>query len=156
MTTSRAVRHGRQFFKRPLVQQDAKDDGNRTASWAVATFDFDDDGGATGDHGLGVEIPANAVIVGGFVDVLTTFASPTADTATIGIEAGTADLVAAVDIADVGNPWDAGLQDVIPARTAATNIKVGTSPVEIIVDIGVEDITAGKFIVGVEYTISGS
>lgn len=139
-----------------VLLPDGKVDGHRIAQYAVATFDFAEHGGGTGDIGLGVSIPANAVILDGFYDVLTTFASPTSDAATVGLEAGTADLIAAVDIADVGNPWDAGRHDLIPDNTAANTVKVGTSPVQLIVDIGVEGITAGKAIFVVRYIITGA
>jgi hypothetical protein len=130
-------------------------DGRRIKQEIVGTFDFAELGGAVGDIGLGVSLPANALITGGYCEVLTTFSSPTTDDATVGIEAGTADLIAAVAIDDGGTPWTAGIKAIIPVQTAATAIKVGTAAVELIVDIGVEDITVGRFIVVVEYTITG-
>jgi hypothetical protein len=147
---------GRELKQRALNVPDTVGDGRRVKQEVVATFDFDAGQGlATGDTTIGV-IPANALITGGYAEVLTTFTSPTADAATIGLEAGAADLIAAVDIADVGNPWDAGVQALIPVQTAATAIKVGTSDVGLIVDVGVEAITAGKVIFVVEYTITGT
>lgn len=145
---------GRTLSQRSVAMPDGYGDGRRIKQEVIATFDFADLGGAVGDHGLGVALPANALITGGYCEVLTTFESPTADAATLGIEAGTADLIAAVDIADGGNPWAAGVKAIIPVQTAATAIKVGTAEVELIVDIGVEDITQGKFVVVVEYTIT--
>jgi len=145
---------GKELLQRAINVPDSVGDGRRVKQEVVATFDFDAGHGlVTGDTIIGT-IPANALITGGYVEVLTTFTSPTADTATIGIEAGTADLVVAVAIA-TGTPWDAGVQAMVPVQTAATAIKVGTADVGLIVDVGVEAITAGKFIVVVEYTITG-
>jgi hypothetical protein len=43
----------------------------------------------------------------------------------------------------------------IPDGTGATTIKVGTTPVELILDISGQVVTAGKAIFVVEYTITG-
>jgi hypothetical protein len=148
---------GVSVLKRPFVQvNEKKDDGQRGLQTAVATYDFDELGGVVGDIGLGVSIPANAVIWDGFYDVITTFTTAGADAGTIGLEAGTADLVAAVAVSGVGDVWDAGVQDIIADGTAANAVKVGTSAVELIVDVGGQAVTAGKAIFVVRYIITGA
>ena len=73
-------------------------------------------------------IPDNSIIVGGFVDVITTFAGNGDDSSTIsiGLNSGV-DVVAAVAIKDGGNPWDAGLHDVIPDSTGSTALKLSAA-----------------------------
>ncbi len=122
------------------------------------TYDFAVLGGAISAINLGDLrdlIPDNAVVMGGFVDVLTTCVSAT-DAATIALSIeGADDVVAAKAISAAGDDWDAGLQDIIPARTLATMFKT-TADRRIVVTIAVEALTAGKFEVTVEYRISNS
>jgi len=70
------------------------------------------------------DIPDNAIILDGMVDVLTTFSDDDGDASTISIGVNTGvDLVAAIAISDGSDPWDAGLQAIIPLGTAATAVK---------------------------------
>lgn len=70
-------------------------------------------------HPLGAFIPDNAIIVGGFIDVIETLTSNSAnDAATIAIHVqGADDIVAAISIA-TGTIWDAGLRGVLPGNFA--------------------------------------
>jgi len=148
--------NGRDLAQRDLNVPDAKVDGRRITQAVVASYDFAEHGGAIGDIGLGEAIPANAVIHRVWYDVLTTFTTAAADAGTIGLEAGAADLVTAVAVSDVGDPWDAGLHEGIPDGTMANAVKVGTDPVQLIVDVAVQVVTAGKVIFYVEYSITGA
>ena len=110
-----------------------------------ATYDFAADGGAVSTIDLGITVPDNTIIIDGAVDVVTTCTSA-ADTATIAIQALAAnDLVTAIAINNAGNPWDAGLHNMIPnSATAADWVKM-TSAITIKVVIAVQAVTAGKF-----------
>lgn len=120
---------------------------------AKATFDPT---GITGHrtiaaHALGVKIPNNAIIIGGFIEVLETFTSAT-DAATIAVHANAAnDIVSAVAIS-TGTPWDAGLRAIVPKSNTpeSTAIKL-TAEREITVTVAVEALTAGKANIYVEW-----
>jgi hypothetical protein len=122
---------------------------------ARATYDFSSDGGAIGAIGLGVTLPDNAVVIGGFVDVITTATSATdAGTGAISVQSAD-DIVAAIAISDGSNPWDAGLQAIVPKSNTpeSTGIKL-TADREITFTIAVEAFTAGKFEVFLHYVQS--
>jgi hypothetical protein len=94
--------------------------GKVTAAQLVAATS----GVAKGIFGA-TSVPDNAIIVGGFVDVLVTFAGDGDDSSTISIGLNSAvDVVAAVAIKDGGNPWDAGLHDILPDSTGSTALKL--------------------------------
>ena len=122
---------------------------------AVAVFEVDEtlDGGlAADDYELDVVLPANAIIVGGVVDVVKTFTSEN-DTATIAISLVEAnDIVAAKAIGAEGDVWDAGLQAIIPKANTpeSTGIKLAADT-PVTVTVGVEALTAGKFILYLDY-----
>ena len=120
-----------------------------------ATWDFAVDGGAISAIDIDAQLPDNAIIVGGFVDVITTLTSAT-DAATVAIHAQTAnDIVAAIAISNGGNPWDAGLKAIIPKANTpeSTGIKL-TAARDITVTIAVEAVTAGKFNLFLDYVLS--
>lgn len=138
---------------------------------AVATYaPSAGDSGAAGSHGTGVYLPANAVIMNVWYDVVTTFTSATdAATIALGYTGSTAAFTAALAISDASNIWDAGLHatkignfsldgnsltqiDMAAAR-AATYAKV-TAEKQILVTNAVETLTAGKINIYVEYVIS--
>ena len=77
-------------------------------------------------HLEGNSIPDNSIIYQVLIDVTTTFAGDVDDGSTIkiGIEDQDNDVVAAVAISDMGNPWDAGIQAGIPVGTAASAFKL--------------------------------
>ena len=114
---------------------------------AEVEYDFAVDGGAGGSinlramNALGGVIPAGAVIMGGYVDVITPFTTGSAATLAINSEAA-GDIVAAAVVS--GAPWStAGRKSVIPAFTGATAVKT-TVARSIVGTIAVGTITAGK------------
>lgn len=114
----------------------------------VARFSFDPAGTpghrTIGAHGLGVTIPDNAIVCGGFVDVDVTHTSAT-DAATIALSVqGANDIVSAVAISNGANPWDAGLHAIIPKANTpeTTGIKL-TAAREVTATVAVEALTGG-------------
>ena len=80
--------------------------------WAKAEYDFAVDGGAISAIGLGVTIPDNAIVTGGFVEVVTTCTSSD-DSGTMALHIQTAnDLVTATAISAGTNIWDAGIHSI--------------------------------------------
>jgi hypothetical protein len=131
-------------------------DGLHAHRVARATYDFAVDGGAIGTIGLGVTLPDNAIITRAWYEVITTLTSST-DAATVAIGLPVDDvggIVAAIAISDVSNPWDAGLHEAIQDGTVANFSTKTTAAREISIDIAVEALTAGKFIVFCEYVVS--
>lgn len=110
-----------------------------------ARYDFAVDGGAVGAINLlpaGAELPAGAVILGGFLDVITPLTSGGAATVSVNAEAA-GDLVAAAAIA--GAPWStAGRKSLVPAFTGATTVKT-TAARNIAATVGTAALTAGVF-----------
>jgi len=128
-------------------------DGLQARRVARATYDFAEHAGAQGAIGLGVTLPDNAVAVRAWYEVLTTLES-SGDLATIAISAeGANDIVTATAINAGGDVWDAGFHEAIQDGTIAAAIKTSAAK-EITATIAVEDVTAGKFIVFVEYVVS--
>ncbi len=123
------------------------------------TYDFAVLGGAISAINLGDLrdlIPDNGVVLGGFVDVLTTLTTAGGDAGTVAISVeGADDIVAAIAVNNGANPWDAGLQDIVPDRTAANMVKT-TAERRVVVTIAGQVVTAGKFEVTLEYQISNS
>jgi hypothetical protein len=143
---------------------------------AVAVFDTagNDSSGVANTtvavHGLGVYLPAKAIIINAWTDVVTTFTSATS-AATIALKAeGTGDLVAAIAINSGSSRWNAGIGGCLPgsyaeatvagdsalldaARKAGSYVKT-TAVREITAIVGVEALTAGKMNIYLEYVIS--
>lgn len=114
-----------------------------------------------GDVILGV-LPDGFIITNAFIDVITTFASPTGvDNATIALGAvANGDLVAAIAISDASNVWDAGIRGTLVtapnmgadaahdsaletiALFAATKLKT-TADRAILANIAVDTLSAG-------------
>jgi hypothetical protein len=120
---------------------------------ARATYDFAEHGGAIGAIGLGVSIPDNAIVCGGFVDVTATCTTAGNDAGTMAISIQQADdIVAAVAVNDGNNPWDAGLHAIVPKANTpeSTGIKL-TAAREITATISTQAFTAGKFTVFLYY-----
>lgn len=132
----------------------ATDDALSNLRVARATYDFAVNGGDISAIGLGVTIPDNAIIVGGFYDVITTHTS-SGDSATLAIHVeGANDIVNAVAIG-TGTPWDAGQRAIIPKATTPESTAVKTSAArEITVTIAVEAVTAGKFVLFLFFIVS--
>lgn len=118
-------------------------DGLGSLRVARATFDATA-GKAIAAYGLGVTIPDNAVVVGGFVQVGTTFTSAT-DAATIAISVeGANDVVSALAISNVANRWDAGKQSIVPKANTPESTGIAlTAAREITATVAVEALTAG-------------
>jgi hypothetical protein len=125
--------------------EDVYADGIGLARIAKATYDFGTDGGSAGAIDLGVNIPANSIIMGGIVDVVTTCTTAGTDAGTGAISVESADdIVAAVAVSDGTNPWDQGLHAIIPVMTAGSAVKT-TAAAAITFTIATQDFTAGKF-----------
>ena len=103
-------------------------------------------------HTLGVTIPDSAIIIGGLLEVLTTFTSAN-DTATIAFSVEAADdIVPAVAIDNVSNPWDVGKHVVEPEIGTAESSSIKTSAARAVTaTVGVQALTAGKAIVFLYY-----
>lgn len=108
-----------------------------------AVYDFAVDGGAAGaitlrsDSSLGNELPANAVVTGGYIDVETACLS---GTGTMAIAAeGAGDILAATAQAGL----TVGRKSVVPAGTGATAVKT-TAKRNLVLTIATAAFTAGK------------
>lgn len=110
--------------------------------WARGRYDFSVDGGAIGSIVISAEkIPANAVILGGLVEV---------DTAVVGAGAslalqveGAGDIIAAAAVS--GAPWSTtGRKSIIPVFTGATSLKT-TQARDIVAVVSAAVLTAGVF-----------
>ena len=106
---------------------------------------------AIGQHYLGVTLPDNALVVGGGVEVLTTFTDGADDSATLALSIqGANDLVTATAISAGGAIWDAGNRDIVPDNTGSTAIKLSAAR-ELLVTIADDQISAGKMRVWLLY-----
>lgn len=119
---------------------------------AKAQYDFSVDGGAisTITPAKNAIIPSKAIILGGIIDVLTTFVGATA-TISIGTSAGSsaASLKAATAVAS----YTAGLLAVVPVFTAATMVKMSAAG-QVTLTIATAALTAGKANVIIAYVMS--
>jgi len=134
---------------------------------------------AFGAVSTGIQIPAGALITGGYIDVKTTFQSldtigGNVDAATIAFSSGVgaADLFAATAISTAttwsanstysvlaGTPaigsnastLDAGTAAILQARVGASVIEVGTSSTTVTMTVAVDPLTAGKLDLYVTY-----
>ena len=131
-------------------------EGTTRLKSAAGEYDFAVDGGAvstitlrsaTGDV-LGNDIPAGAVIEGGYIEVDTVLTSGGAPTVAVASEAA-GDLQAAAAIS--GAPWSTtGRKSITPAFTGATTVKT-TVRRSLAMTIATATLTAGKFRVVVWY-----
>jgi hypothetical protein len=140
-------------FTLPADQRGASD-GLGSLMVARATFDPSANTAqrAVAAHDLGVTIPDNALVVGGFIEVLTTFTSAN-DSATIAISVNSAnDIVTATAISAGGNIWDAGKQAIVPKANTpeSTGIKL-TAARAITATVAVQALTAGKATIWLYY-----
>jgi hypothetical protein len=137
-------------------QDDATADGLLVKRTVRATYDFAAEGGAVSTIGLGVTLPDNAIITRSWYEVITTLTS-SGDNATIAIGLPTDDvggIVAAIAIDAPGDPWDIGLHETIQTGMVSNFTTKTTAAREISIDIAVEAVTAGKFIVFCEYVVT--
>lgn len=96
-------------------------------------------------HGVGVTLPANAIVIGGFFDVNTAFTSAGGNTGTIAISVeGANDIQAAAAVS--GAPYSTiGRKAVVPKASTpeSTSVKASTAK-EITCTVAVQALTAGK------------
>lgn len=121
--------------------------------WLRGRYDFAVDGGAIGAITVSAEkIPANAIVLGGLVEVDVAVTSGGAATVAVQVE-GAGDIVAAAAVS--GAPWSTtGRKSVIPVFTGATTVKT-TQARSIQVVIAAATVTAGVFDVLLAYTLMG-
>lgn len=114
-------------------------------------YSFAVDGGAVGSTNMTQEsIPANAVILGGFVEVDTAATSSASGTLAITLESA-GDIVAAAAVS--GAPWSTtGRKSIIPVFTGATMVKT-TAARKIVATIATGALTAGVVDVVLFYVV---
>lgn len=114
-------------------------------------YSFAVDGGAVGSTNMTQEsIPANAVVLGGFVEVDTAGASSASGTLAITLESA-GDIVAAAAVS--GAPWSTtGRKSIIPVFTGATMVKT-TAARKIVATIATGALTAGVVDVVLFYVV---
>jgi hypothetical protein len=106
---------------------------------------------AIGQHYLGVTLPDNALVIGGGVEVLTTFTDGADDSMTLALSIKDAnDLVTATAVSAEGNRWDAGNHDIVPDNTGSSAIKLAAAS-ELLVTVGDDQPSAGKMRVWLLY-----
>lgn len=116
---------------------------------AQAGYDFAKDGGAVGDITLrGLSLPAGAVVDIGKLDVQTSLTSGGAATAALKL-VNAADVLAETAMAGLA----AGVKDLVPDGTAANTVKT-TANTKLVLTVGTAALTAGKFVVCLEYYIT--
>ena len=128
----------------------------RVARWEFDVMEDDPEGDANteiGAHGTGIILPAHAIIVGGFMDVNTPFASDGSATVAVSVE-GANDIQAAAAVS--GAPWSThGRKAIIPKANTPESTSVKTSePREVTVTVAVAALTGGK-VTGYLYYVEG-
>lgn len=113
-------------------------------------YDFAVDGGAVGTIDLSGDVPANAYISGGFVEVDAALTSSASGAVSVKVE-GAGDIVASAAVS--GAPWSTtGPKSVIPAFTGATLVKT-TAKRKVQAVIATGALTAGSFDVVLFYIV---
>lgn len=125
-------------------------DGLHPLQVAVATFDPSATAGmrTVAAHGLGVSLPAQALVVGGFFDVNTAFTSAGGNTGEIAISVeGAGDIQAAAAVG--GAPYSTiGRKAIVPKANTPESTSVKTTVArEITATVSVQALTAGKLTV---------
>jgi len=117
---------------------------------AKMTYDFAVDGGAisTITPSNSPTLPANAIILGGTVDITTTLTSGGAATIALGLGSGAQ--IASLNAATAVASYAAGQLAIIPVFTAATYVKV-TAATRLTLTVAAFALTAGKMDVNVVY-----
>jgi len=133
----------------PLASGDA--DGLAVRRTARATFDLGVEANrAVGAHGLGVTIPANAIIIGGFMEVNTAVTGET--NATLAISVKTAnDIQTAAAVS--GAPWSTtGIKAIVPKNNTpeSTGIKLAAAK-EITATVATAALLTGKVTIYLDY-----
>ena len=127
----------------------ASADGNHVKRVARATWDFAADGGAIGAIGLGVTIPAKALINFAYWYTVTQVTDGGSGTGALKCEDAN-NLFTAADV--TGNAAKVVVLG-IPQNSAATMVKDIGAACELTWSIAGADATAGKLIFFVEYTV---
>ena len=125
----------------------------------VARFEFD--AGVVANrtvaaHGTGVTIPANAIVVGGFVNVNTAFTSANANNGTIAISVEAAnDIISAAAVS--GAPYSTiGRKAIVPkANTPESTSVLASTAKEITCTVAVSALLTGK-LTGYLYFVEGN
>jgi len=106
-------------------------------------------------HGVGVTVPAYAIVVGGFYDVNAPFTSDSTNAGTLAISVeGANDILSAVAI-DSNDPATIGRKAIIPKANTPESTSVKASEAqEITVTVAVEVLLTGK-LTGYLYYIDG-
>lgn len=125
-------------------------DGIHPLQVAVATFDPTGTAGmrTIAAHGLGITLPAYAVVVGGFVDVNTAFTSAGGNTGTVAISVeGADDIIAAAAVS--GAPYSTiNRKAIVPKANTPESTAVKTTVArEITATVATQALTAGKLTV---------
>lgn len=111
------------------------------------TYDYDVHGGAIGTITLPLDLPDNAIVHDGLIDVVTAPTSDGSATIALGLNT-TTDLKTATAIASYS-----GIVAMIPVGTAATAVKL-TADRSLQLTIGAAALTAGKLNIFMNYYIS--
>lgn len=115
---------------------------------AYFEYDFARDGGAVGDIPLrGDALPAGAIVTDGKIHVHAAVTSTGDATVALNLLTAADILAATAKAALTAN----ALLDVVPVRTAATSIRNTVAGAGLTATVAVAALTAGKFIVALEY-----
>lgn len=140
MSTDAAIKRLVTLFADGLVDGAVTVSSFDARTWAGTVYDFAVDGGTTGDKTLSLVVPANTIIFGGFLRVVTPATSGGAATVALRIQ-GAADLLAATAFnataIDAANDLVELLADATPILTTAERTLTMT--------IAGAALTAGKY-----------
>lgn len=120
-------------------------DGLKLQRVARATYDVSVDGGGIGDHGLGVSLPANAIVYNAYYQTKTQFTD--GGSGTVALACGSATILSAGDI--TGQAAESVNEATIDTTAEAAD--VGTSECEITATVATATQTAGKLVLFVHY-----
>lgn len=128
-------------------------EGAQQRGVAKFSYDFDVEGGAVGDITLrGTPLPSKAIVWDGVVDVITPLTGGAGATAAVATPQSANDLITAAAVG--GAPWSTtGSKALTPVGTAAASIKL-TAERKPKLTVAVNDLTAGKFNLFIEYYLS--
>lgn len=119
-----------------------------TKQVAYFEYDFSRDGGAVGDITLrGDALPDDAVITSGMIHVKTACTSGGSATVALKVESAN-DVRAATAVASLSAN---ALLDTVPVGSAATAVRTTAAGRHVVATVAVAALTAGKFIVALEY-----
>ena len=113
-------------------------------------YDFSKEAGAVGDITLrGGYLPEGAIVLDGKVHVQTALTSGGAATVALKLQSA-ADVLAATAIASLSLN---AILDTVPDGTAANAVRL-TAKRQLVATVATETLTAGKFVVAVEYIVT--